>query len=165
MRQQFTFRLRVFCFGASRFVMPETARAEREDHRPRRWQVKQAASVTGKPSAQTTNPTPAKLANGISTPTIVRGSRQNHWRRARAEIPERSLRRRFKAATDSTLIEYLQNMRIEKSKQLLEAGDLPIDEISAAVGYMDVSFFRRLFRRLTGLPPGQYRRMFQAIAA
>lgn len=81
---------------------------------------------------------------------------------ALAEVPERSLKRRFKAATGSTLIEYLQNLRIEQSKQLLEAGEMPIDEISEAVGYMDISFFRRLFKRLTGLTPGRYRRMFQA---
>jgi len=79
-------------------------------------------------------------------------------------VPERSLKRRFKAATGSTLIEYLQNLRIEQSKQMLESGALPIEEISAAVGYMDVSFFRRLFKRLTGLSPGQYRRMFQSQA-
>jgi transcriptional regulator GlxA family with amidase domain len=79
-------------------------------------------------------------------------------------VPERSLKRRFKAATGSTLIEYLQNLRIEHAKQMLESGELPIEEVSEAVGYMDVSFFRRLFKRLTGLPPGQYRRMFQSPA-
>ena len=79
-----------------------------------------------------------------------------------AGVPERSLKRRFKAATGSTLIEYLQNLRIEQAKQLLESGDLPIEEVSEAVGYMDVSFFRRLFKRLAGLSPAQYRRMFQS---
>jgi transcriptional regulator GlxA family with amidase domain len=80
-----------------------------------------------------------------------------------SEVPERSLKRRFKAATGLTLIEQLQNLRIEEAKRLLEQGEMPIDEISDAVGYMDISFFRRLFKRLTGLPPGQYRRMFQPI--
>lgn len=80
-----------------------------------------------------------------------------------SEVPERSLKRRFKAATGSTLIEHLQNLRIEEAKNLLEQGGMPIDEISNAVGYMDISFFRRLFKRLTGLPPGQYRRMFQPL--
>ena len=62
-----------------------------------------------------------------------------------------------------TLIEYLQNVRIERAKQLLEIGALPVDEISAESGYEDASFFRRLFRRRTGLSPSQYRRMFQPI--
>ena len=81
---------------------------------------------------------------------------------AMIEVPERSLKRRFKASTGDTLIEYLQNFRIEESKKLLEQGGLPIEEVSAEVGYMDVSFFRRLFKRLTGLSPGQYRSMFKA---
>lgn len=78
-------------------------------------------------------------------------------------IPARSLKRRFKAATGSSLIEYLQNLRVEEAKRLLESGSLPVDGISAEVGYEDASFFRRLFKRLTGLSPSQYRRMFQPV--
>ena len=80
-----------------------------------------------------------------------------------AGIPERTLKRRFKAATGVTLIDYLQNVRIEEAKRLLETGNRPVDEISAAVSYEDASFFRRLFKRRTGLTPGQYRRMFQPV--
>jgi transcriptional regulator GlxA family with amidase domain len=80
-----------------------------------------------------------------------------------AGIPERTLKRRFKAATGSTLIECLQNLRIEEAKRLLETGHLPVDEISVAVSYEDPSFFRRLFKRCTGLTPSQYRRMFQPV--
>jgi transcriptional regulator GlxA family with amidase domain len=80
-----------------------------------------------------------------------------------ASIPERTLKRRFKAATGNSLIEYLQNLRIEAAKQLLESGQLPVDEISVEVSYEDPSFFRRLFKRRTGLTPSQYRRMFQPV--
>jgi transcriptional regulator GlxA family with amidase domain len=80
-----------------------------------------------------------------------------------ANIPERTLKRRFKAATGTTLIEYLQNLRIEEAKRLLEAGQMPVDDISIEVSYEDPSFFRRLFKRLTGLTPSQYRRMFQPV--
>jgi transcriptional regulator GlxA family with amidase domain len=83
---------------------------------------------------------------------------------ARAGIPERTLKRRFRAATGTTLIDYLQNLRVEAAKRLLESGDMPADEISVQVGYEDPSFFRRLFKRRTGLTPGQYRRMFRPIA-
>jgi len=62
------------------------------------------------------------------------------------------------------LIDYLQNLRLEAAKRLLEAGQLPVDEISAEVGYEDASFFRRLFKRRTGLTPSQYRRMFQPVS-
>ena len=76
-------------------------------------------------------------------------------------MPERSFKRRFKPATGSTLIEYLQNLRMERARQSFEAGDLPIEEVSVKAGYQEVSFFRLLFKRLTGLSPGQYRCMFQ----
>ncbi len=83
----------------------------------------------------------------------------------RTGIPERTLKRRFKAATGVPLIEYLQNLRIERGKQLLESSDLPVEEISEQVGYADTSFFRRLFKRLVGLTPLAYRRMFSGAAA
>ena len=80
-----------------------------------------------------------------------------------AGIPERTLKRRFKAATGSSLIEYIQNLRVEQAKHLLETCDTAIEEISATIGYLDTSFFRRLFKRLTGLSPGKYRQMFEAV--
>ena len=82
-----------------------------------------------------------------------------------ANIPERTLKRRFKIATGSSLIERLQNLRVEEAKRLLEASTMPVDEISFNVGYEDASFFRRLFKRRTGLTPSQYRRMFKPILA
>jgi len=78
-------------------------------------------------------------------------------------LPERTLKRRFKAATGSTLIEYLQNLRVEEAKRLLESEQKPVDEISVEVSYEYPSFFRRLFKCRTGLTPSQYRRMFQPV--
>ena len=80
-----------------------------------------------------------------------------------ANIPERTLKRRFKAATGCTLIEYIQNLRIEEAKRLLESSTMAVDEISIAVSYDDRSFFRRLFKRLTGLTPSHYRQMFRPV--
>lgn len=79
-------------------------------------------------------------------------------------IPERSLKRRFKVATGSTLMAYVQGLRIEEAKRLLENERLAADEIAALVGYDNPAFFRRLFKRSTGLTPGGYRRMFRPIA-
>jgi len=81
-----------------------------------------------------------------------------------ANIPERTLKRRFKAATGLALIDYLQNLRVEAAKRLLESEQMAVDEISVEVGYEDPSFFRRLFKRRTGLTPSQYRRMFQPVS-
>jgi len=80
-------------------------------------------------------------------------------------VPERSLKRRFKAATGTTLIEHAQNLRVEEAKRLLEAEQLSFEEISASVGYENPAFFRSLFKRRTGLTPGQYRRMFRPISS
>ena len=78
-------------------------------------------------------------------------------------IPERSLKRRFKAATGSTLMSYVQNLRIEEAKRLLETEAIAADTIASEVGYENPAFFRRLFKRCTGLTPGAYRRMFRPI--
>jgi transcriptional regulator GlxA family with amidase domain len=80
-------------------------------------------------------------------------------------IAERTLKRRFKIATGSSLIDYVQNLRVEEAKRLLETGSMPVDEISVEAGYEDASFFRRLFKRRTGMTPSQYRRMFRPIVA
>ena len=82
-----------------------------------------------------------------------------------AGAPERTLKRRFKAATGTTLMDYVQNLRIEEAKRLLETGTTPFDDIAAEVGYENPGFFRRLFKRRTGLTPSDYRRMFQSYGA
>lgn len=78
----------------------------------------------------------------------------------RAAVPERTLKRRFKAATGMSLIDYLHNLRVEEARRLLETTKTAVDDISAAVGYEEPAFFRRLFKRTTGLTPGRYRKMF-----
>ena len=80
-------------------------------------------------------------------------------------IPERSLKRRFRRATGSTVIDYVQNLRVEAAKRLLESSESSSDDIASTVGYENPAFFRRLFKRLTGLTAGQYRRLFRPIAA
>jgi transcriptional regulator GlxA family with amidase domain len=80
-----------------------------------------------------------------------------------ARTPERTLKRRFKQATGLALIDYVQNLRIEDAKHKLESSEQPVDEICFAVGYEDPSFFRRLFKRRTGMAPARYRRVFQPI--
>ena len=80
---------------------------------------------------------------------------------AASAVPERSLKRRFKAATGAALIDYVQNLRIEEAKRLLEMEPISSEAIAAEVGYENPAFFRKLFKRATGLTPGQYRRMFK----
>jgi len=69
----------------------------------------------------------------------------------------RSFMRRFKNSTGETPINYLQRVRVQVAMQLLGKGSLSIDEISYRVGYEDVSFFCRLFKRQTQLTPGEFK--------
>jgi transcriptional regulator GlxA family with amidase domain len=75
-------------------------------------------------------------------------------------LPERTLKRRFKKATGQTLIEYIQNLRVEEAKHHLETTRTAINDISFEIGYEDPAFFRRLFKRLTGMTPSEYRKVF-----
>ncbi len=72
----------------------------------------------------------------------------------------RSLLRRFKSATGDTPRNYLQLLRIEAARELLETTSDSVETITQQVGYDDVSSFTRLFKRFTGLPPSDYRSRF-----
>jgi transcriptional regulator GlxA family with amidase domain len=80
---------------------------------------------------------------------------------SRAGMPARSFNRRFKQATGMTPMSYIQQLRIDRAKALLEKSELAVDTVSWKIGYEDVAFFNRLFKRITGLTPGVYRRKFR----
>jgi len=78
----------------------------------------------------------------------------------RFRMSRRSLERRFKKATGVTPLGYLQHVRVEAAKRLLEQGGQSFEEITYLVGYEDIPFFRKVFVRLTGLRPKEYRLRF-----
>jgi transcriptional regulator GlxA family with amidase domain len=78
-----------------------------------------------------------------------------------SKLPKRTFDRRFKAATGYSPLAYIQALRIEEAKQLLETCSQTVDAIAREVGYEDTASFRRLFRRLAGMTPADYRRKFQ----
>ena len=85
---------------------------------------------------------------------------------ARMGMSPRNFARRFKLATGETPLGYLHELRIAVAKRLLEDDYRTIQEVSSAVGYDDVAFFRNLFKRHTGASPSDYRRRFgRTIAA
>jgi transcriptional regulator GlxA family with amidase domain len=83
----------------------------------------------------------------------------------RSGLAERTFKRRFTEATGLAPIAYVQRLRIEEAKRRLERTRASVDEISWQVGYEDPAFFRRLFRRVTQLSPGDYRKRFAVPAA
>ncbi len=72
----------------------------------------------------------------------------------------RNFTRRFKSATGRLPGSYLQAMRVAIAKEMLEGGARSVQVVSAAVGYDDAAFFRGLFKRATGMTPGEYRENF-----
>ncbi len=80
----------------------------------------------------------------------------------RSGLTARTFARRFAAATGRRPIEHVHGLRVERSRELLELGRLPVDDVGYAVGYEDPTFFRRLFKRTTGMTPAAYRRKFAA---
>lgn len=79
-----------------------------------------------------------------------------------AGLEERTLLRRFRKATGLTTTEYAQRLRIAKAQEFLQFGRLPVERISWEVGYADAGAFRKIFHRIVGLTPGEYRRRFHA---
>jgi transcriptional regulator GlxA family with amidase domain len=76
-------------------------------------------------------------------------------------VSERTLVRRFQAALQQSPLTYLQNLRIDTARALLEAGDLSTEQIAQYVGYSDISSFTRLFRERLGFTPAAYRGRLQ----
>lgn len=82
----------------------------------------------------------------------------------RSGLNARTFSRRFRAATGYAPIAYVQALRIEEAKQMLESGALSIDEVGASVGYEDPASFRRVFKRNVDQSPAVYRKKFQRIS-
>ncbi|CBL44923.1 transcriptional regulator, AraC family [gamma proteobacterium HdN1] len=74
----------------------------------------------------------------------------------------RTFHRRFKAATGLAPLHYLQELRVDTAKDLLQTSNLSIAEIAWQVGYQDLSYFAQLFRRQLGVTPGEYRTTVRA---
>ncbi len=97
------------------------------------------------------------LAEHYDTPNPVTAMVQ------RSGLARRSFKRRFKAATGYAPIDYVQTLRVEEAKHMLEATSDAIDQLARMTGYEDPTSFRRLFKRLTGVTPGRYRQRFQSL--
>jgi len=83
---------------------------------------------------------------------------------AYCKMTERGFHRRFKRATGQAPAEYVQTVRVEEAKQLLETTSMSIDEISEEVGYNEPSSFRSAFRKRVGISASAYRKKWSALA-
>ncbi|RKN79019.1 AraC family transcriptional regulator [Paenibacillus ginsengarvi] len=78
---------------------------------------------------------------------------------AEAGLSERQFRRRFEARTGMTYTEYVQKLRMELVCKLLASTSDTIASIAWKAGYKDIKFFNRLFKKLIGATPTEYRKM------
>jgi transcriptional regulator GlxA family with amidase domain len=74
---------------------------------------------------------------------------------------KRNLTRRFRDATGESPGEYIQRVRIDRAKSLLETSNMPVEQIAEEVGYADTSAFTRQFSSQTMMTPKEYRTRFQ----
>lgn len=81
---------------------------------------------------------------------------------AQAGLEERTFLRRFQKATGFTSTEYCQRLRISRAQEQLQFTTQPVDQIASAVGYADPSAFRKVFIRIVGLTPKDFRQRFKA---
>jgi len=70
----------------------------------------------------------------------------------------------FKEQTGENFIDYLNKVRIEKAKELLKDSSMSLSEIASQVGYSNAGYFNRIFKKIVGITPGQYRNRFDQVA-
>ncbi len=72
-------------------------------------------------------------------------------------MSRRTFERRFKSTTGDSPLQYLQRVRVEAAKRILENENKSFDEVTYAVGYEDPGFFRKIFTQISGISPKEYR--------
>ena len=75
-------------------------------------------------------------------------------------LSRRSLERRFRQATNNTVNEYAQRVKIEAAKKSFETSRKNITEVMLDVGYSDTKSFRGIFKKITGMTPFDYRNKY-----
>ena len=79
-------------------------------------------------------------------------------------LGRRSLERRFKQATNNSVLEYIQRVKIEAAKKSFESSRKNINEVMYDVGYTDTKAFRTTFKKITGLTPIEYKNKYNKLA-
>ncbi|KAA0124974.1 helix-turn-helix domain-containing protein [Methylobacterium sp. P1-11] len=76
----------------------------------------------------------------------------------RAGMSPRHFARLFRAETGLTPAAYVETVRIEAGRRLLETGEIALKQVAGACGFRDVDTLRRAFQRRVGTTPAEYRR-------
>ncbi|GLZ77350.1 AraC family transcriptional regulator [Actinorhabdospora filicis] len=117
----------------------------------RQYATTPVAEVTDDRLAHITDWAQENLAKNITVADLAR----------RALVSERGFARRFKDATGQSPHAWLTERRLRRAEELLEGGDLSVEEIAHHVGYGSAAALRRQFARRRGVAPRDYRRTFR----
>jgi len=97
------------------------------------------------------------IQNNLSKSSLSMQGLASHF-----SMSQRNFTRRFKQATNMTPVQYLQKQRLIEAQELLKNSNLSIKEIAYRVGYIDVSYFSKLFRQQLSVTPKKYRATIRA---
>ena len=78
-------------------------------------------------------------------------------------VGRRSFERRFKKATNNTVVAYIQRVKMEAAKRSLENTRKQVNDVMFEVGYTDSKAFREVFKKVTGITPLEYRNKFNRV--
>jgi AraC-like DNA-binding protein len=108
---------------------------------------------------------PAPSAIDLALDEIVRSIQHNpgrHWSvdelAQRAHLSRAQFGRRFRTATGMAPARFMIQARLDRARQLMQETDMTLGQIAIALGYADVAFFSRQYRRYAGSPPSALRR-------
>jgi len=110
------------------------------------------------PSAGSLEPTRRWAAARLAEPLDVAAMARH------AAVSPRTFARRFRAETGTTPLQWLLAQRVLEARRLLEATDLPVEEVAWRAGFGNAASLRDHFRRATATTPTAYRRSFQPAA-
>lgn len=128
------------------------------------WQLTSRFLAPGIPDAQQQNAAPVKLAETLDYIALnLHAELTVNFLAARVNQHPDYFSRQFKAFTGTRPLHYILDKRIERAQYLMATTRLSYAEISAQLGFGDISHFSKAFRKSTGMAPRDYRKQMYAV--
>lgn len=100
---------------------------------------------------------PLRAITAVTELAMLEGYPKIDWVAAKLDRTRRTLQREL-AASGTSFSAMLEDLLADRARNLL-AAEQPVTEVALTLGYTDPAHFTRAFRRWTGLPPSQWRRL------
>ncbi len=102
-----------------------------------------------------------QLPAGLSAAAYCRAAQSRFAGPGGGDEPPVPSTRHFARATGMSITDWLTAERLRRSQTLLEAGDLPVEQVAEAVGYLSAVTWRQQFKARFGVSPTEWRRTFR----